>query len=41
MCIRDRVLMTRGYREALRVLAAAKRRGMFDVASNVHTIGEA
>lgn len=36
-----KVLMTRGYREALRVLAAAKRRGMFDVASNVHTIGEA
>jgi NTE family protein len=36
-----KVLMSRGYREALRVLAAAKRRGMFDVASNVHTIGEA
>ena len=36
-----KLLMSRGYREALRVLAAAKRRGMFDVASNVHTIGEA
>ncbi|MCA9575509.1 MAG: patatin-like phospholipase family protein [Polyangiales bacterium] len=36
-----KLLMTRGYREALRVLAAAKRRGMFDIASNVHTIGEA
>ena len=36
-----RLLVTRGYREALRVLAAAKRRGMFDIASNVHTVGEA
>ena len=36
-----RRLLTRGYREALRVLAAAKRRGVFDVASNVHTVGEA
>lgn len=36
-----RKLLTRGYREALRVLAAAKRRGVFDVASNVHTVGQA
>jgi len=36
-----RALLTRGYREALRVLAPAKRRGVFDVASNVHTVGQA
>ncbi|MFO0693195.1 MAG: patatin-like phospholipase family protein [Polyangiales bacterium] len=36
-----RKLLTRGYREALRVLAAAKRRGVFDVVSNVHTVGQA
>ena len=36
-----RRLVTRGYREALRVLAAAKRRGVFDVVSNVHTVGQA
>lgn len=36
-----RLLVSRGYREALRVLASAKRRGIFDVASNVHTIGQA
>jgi NTE family protein len=36
-----RQLLRRGYREALRVLAAAKQRGLFDVASNVRTVGEA
>ena len=36
-----RLLVSRGYREALRVLAAAKRRGIFEVASNVHTVGQA
>ncbi|MEQ8461328.1 MAG: patatin-like phospholipase family protein [Sandaracinaceae bacterium] len=36
-----RQLLTRGYREALRVLAAAKQRGIFDVSPNVHTVGEA
>jgi len=36
-----RRLLTRGYREGLRVLAAAKRRGVFEAAPNVHTIGEA
>jgi NTE family protein len=36
-----RKILTRGYREALRVLAAAKRRGIFEVASNVHTVGQA
>lgn len=36
-----RRLLTRGYREALRVLAAAKQRGVFEIASNVRTIGEA
>jgi NTE family protein len=39
--VNARRVLTRGYREALRVLAAAKRRGIFDVASNVHTIGQA
>ncbi len=36
-----RPMLTRSYREALRILAAAKRRGVFDVASNVHTVGQA
>ena len=36
-----RRLLTRGYREALRVLTAAKRRGIFDVRSNVRIIGKA
>jgi len=36
-----RRLLARGYREALRVLAAAKRRRIFDYASNVRTVGEA
>lgn len=36
-----RTLLTRGYREALRVLAAAKQRGVFEVASNVRAVGEA
>ncbi len=37
----SRRLLLRGYREGLRVLAAAKRRGVFDVAATVHHIGEA
>jgi NTE family protein len=37
----SRRVLTRGYREALRVLATAEQRGVFDVASNVRTIGEA
>ncbi|MGE0791909.1 MAG: patatin-like phospholipase family protein [Sandaracinaceae bacterium] len=36
-----RQLLRRGYREALRVLAAAKQRGIFEVASNVRAVGEA
>jgi NTE family protein len=36
-----RQLLTRGYREALRVLTAAKQRGVFDVRSNMRSIGEA
>jgi len=36
-----RQLLTRGYREALRVLAAAKQRGIFDVRSNVRMVGRA
>jgi NTE family protein len=36
-----RQLLQRGYREALKVLAAAKERGVFDVRSNVRTIGQA
>lgn len=36
-----RKLLTRGYREALRVLAAAKQRGVFDVRSNVRRVGKA
>ncbi|MEM1417725.1 MAG: patatin-like phospholipase family protein [Myxococcota bacterium] len=34
-------LLSRGYREGLRVLAAAKRRGVFDAVPNVHTVGQA
>jgi NTE family protein len=37
----SRQLLTRGYREALRVLAAAKQRGIFDVRSNVRAVGKA
>jgi NTE family protein len=36
-----RQLLQRGYREALKVLAAAKQRGVFEVRSNVRTIGKA
>lgn len=36
-----RRLVRRGYREGLRVLASAKRRGVFDAAPNVHTVGQA
>lgn len=36
-----RKLLLRGYREALRVLVAAKRRGVLDIASNVAFRGEA
>lgn len=36
-----RQLLQRGYREALKVLAAAKQRGVFDVRSNVRAIGKA
>jgi NTE family protein len=36
-----RKLLTRGYREALRVMAAAKQRGVLDVRSNVRVIGSA
>lgn len=36
-----RELLRRGYREALKVLAAAKQRGVFDVASNVRAVGKA
>jgi NTE family protein len=36
-----RAMLRRGYRDALRILAKAKRRGVFDVAPNVKTIGEA
>lgn len=34
-------LLQRGYREALRVLAAAKQRGVFDVRSNIRPVGNA
>ncbi|MBW2190865.1 MAG: hypothetical protein JRG93_14990 [Deltaproteobacteria bacterium] len=34
-------LLRRGYRDALRILAKAKRRGVFEVAPNVRSIGEA
>lgn len=36
-----RAMLRRGYRDALRILAKAKRRGVFEVAPNVKTIGEA
>ncbi len=36
-----RRLLLRGYREGLRVLPAAKRRGVFDIATTVHHVGEA
>ena len=36
-----RKLLTRGYREALRVLASAKQRGVFEVRSNVRVVGKA
>ncbi len=36
-----RRLLTRGYREAMRVLRTAKQRGVFDYVSNVHLVGEA
>ena len=36
-----RQLLTRGYREALRVLAAAKQRGIFEIRSNVRMVGKA
>lgn len=36
-----RNLLQRGYREALRVLAAAKLRGVFDVRSNIRPVGNA
>lgn len=36
-----RKLLTRSYREALRLLAAAKQRGVFEVRSNVRAIGKA
>ena len=36
-----RKLLTRGYREALRLLAGAKQRGVFEVRSNVRAIGKA
>lgn len=36
-----RQLLGRGYREALKVLAAAKQRGVFDVRPNVRPIGKA
>jgi len=37
----SRAMLRRGYRDALRILAKAKRRGVFEVAPNVRTIGEA
>lgn len=36
-----RAMLRRGYRDALRILAKAKRRGVFEVAPNVRSIGEA
>lgn len=36
-----RQLLQRGYREALKVLAAAKQRGVFEVRSNVRAVGKA
>lgn len=37
----SRALLTRGYREAIRVLAAAKQRGVFEHRSNVRSVGKA
>ncbi len=37
----SRTLLTRGYREAIRVLAAAKQRGVFAHRSNVRSVGKA
>jgi NTE family protein len=34
-------MLRRGYRDALRILAKAKRRGVFEAAPNVRTVGEA
>lgn len=36
-----RQLLTRGYREAIRVLAAAKQRGVFDVRAGIRAVGKA
>ncbi len=36
-----RSMLRRGYRDALRILAKAKRRGVFEVTPNVRSIGEA
>jgi NTE family protein len=36
-----RQLLTRGYREALKILAAAKQRGTFDVRTNARPLGKA
>lgn len=36
-----RQLLTRGYREAIRVLAAAKQRGVFDVRAGMRALGKA
>lgn len=36
-----RQLLTRGYREAIRVLAAAKQRGVFELRSNLRAVGKA
>ncbi|MGF1467027.1 MAG: patatin-like phospholipase family protein [Sandaracinaceae bacterium] len=36
-----RQLLTRGYREALKTLTAAKQRGLFEVRSNVRVVGKA
>jgi NTE family protein len=36
-----RTMLRRGYRDALRILAKAKRRGVFEVAPNVRSIGKA
>jgi NTE family protein len=37
----SRQLLTRGYREAIRVLAAAKQRGVFEMRSNLRAVGKA
>jgi len=39
--IHARKMLRRGYRDALRILAKAKRRGVFDVVPNVRSIGNA